>query len=344
VQRGRDVIVDTEGQVVDPATLFDHVVACSDAGNPKVQSLVIVPSTEIVQAIETIARARPDGRGPTVAHLGPAEDARSETRSVRSGPDIVVATPPRLIDHIRRGNVNLSDVSLCLVSPPEKDDSTQYSADLHFIYTKFDQPPSTVLYARGGEEVAQSIVELMRRPATISSLAEAESPLNEPEKEHTTMSDLPFDAESAAQQLRDIVKRIHEDEDPKLMNTYRKFIRRHVSVFHRGYFMAYLFKQGVLGEAPAPRSKPQPSANQSSGSMQSVFVSAGRNRRVHARDLTTLFTSVEGVSNDDIGQIKVLDNYSFVEVEGARAQQAIEALNATEFRGRKLTVNFARRK
>ena len=73
-------------------------------------------------------------------------------------------------------------------------------------------------------------------------------------------------------------------------------------------------------------------------------MSIGRNRRVHSRDLVTLFTSADGVTESDIGQVKVLDNYSFVEVEPGKAQQAIDALNGTDFRGRKLTVNFARKR
>ena len=144
--------------------------------------------------------------------------------------------------------------------------------------------------------------------------------------------ELPFDPESTAQQLREIVRQIHEDEDAREMNEYKKFIKRHVSLFSRAYVTAYLFKQYAGGGSGV------------SSDRTSIFVSAGRNRRVHARDLVTLFTSADGVSRDDIGQIKVLDNYSFVELENSKAKQAIDSLNGTDFRGRKLTVNYARRK
>ena len=43
-------------------------------------------------------------------------------------------------------------------------------------------------------------------------------------------------------------------------------------------------------------------------------MSIGRNRRVHSSDLATLFTSADGVTESDLGQVKVLDNYSFVEL------------------------------
>ena len=78
--------------------------------------------------------------------------------------------------------------------------------------------------------------------------------------------------------------------------------------------------------------------------MTSVFIGIGKNRRVFPRDLVALFTEVEGITGDDIGQIKILDNYSFMEINPDRAQTAIDAVNGREFRGRKLNVNYARRK
>lgn len=76
----------------------------------------------------------------------------------------------------------------------------------------------------------------------------------------------------------------------------------------------------------------------------SVFVSIGRNRRVFPRDLVGLFCSVAGIDRERIGEIKVLANYSFVQVYSEDAQKAIDALNGYDYRGRKLAVNLSRQK
>ncbi|MDE7226794.1 MAG: DbpA RNA binding domain-containing protein [Treponemataceae bacterium] len=76
----------------------------------------------------------------------------------------------------------------------------------------------------------------------------------------------------------------------------------------------------------------------------SVFVSIGRNRRVFPRDLVGLFCSVAGIERERIGEIKVLANYSFVQVYSEDAQKAIAALNGYDYRGRKLAVNLSRQK
>jgi hypothetical protein len=160
------------------------------------------------------------------------------------------------------------------------------------------------------------------------------------------MEKLPVDPAAVESAISDIVEQIQDEEDPILMTRYKRLFRKYTTLFNRGYVSAFLLKKVVeAGRSPSRKKRGgEKPSQQSSDGHQSIFVSIGRNRRVHTRDLITFFTSAEGVTRDDIGQIKVLDNYSFVEVNAEKAQAAIDALNGTELRGRKLTVNFARRK
>lgn len=75
-----------------------------------------------------------------------------------------------------------------------------------------------------------------------------------------------------------------------------------------------------------------------------LFVSIGRNRRVYPRDLIGLIMQNVEIERDHVGDIRVLDNYSFVQVITEDAQKIIDALNEFEYRGRKLAVSFSRKK
>ncbi len=75
-----------------------------------------------------------------------------------------------------------------------------------------------------------------------------------------------------------------------------------------------------------------------------LFVSIGRNRRVYPRDLISLIMQHVEMDRDHIGEIRVLDNYSFVQVITEDAGKIIEELNDIEYRGRKLVVSFSRKK
>ncbi|TVR66247.1 MAG: RNA-binding protein [Spirochaetaceae bacterium] len=171
------------------------------------------------------------------------------------------------------------------------------------------------------------------------------------------------DPEELKETIQGIVKRIHDEEDPHEMNEYKRFIKKHVSVFSRAYFTAHLLKQLARSEDSSPRrrSRPAPSrraaeqdpspgddlsaaggGERTDGDQQTLFVSIGKNRRVFPKDFITLITELDGVSGEQIGQIKILDSYSFVEVESSIADRVIETYNGYEYRGRKLTVNYAR--
>ena len=76
----------------------------------------------------------------------------------------------------------------------------------------------------------------------------------------------------------------------------------------------------------------------------SIFVSIGKNRRVYPRDLVGLLIAVGGIDRERIGDIKVLANYSFVQLYTEDCQTAIDKLNGYDYRGRKLVVSFSKQK
>ena len=80
------------------------------------------------------------------------------------------------------------------------------------------------------------------------------------------------------------------------------------------------------------------------GEGTSIFISIGKNRRVYPRDLVGLLIGVAGIDRERIGDIKVLANYSFVQLYTADSQTAIDKLDGYEYRGRKLAVSFSRQK
>lgn len=76
----------------------------------------------------------------------------------------------------------------------------------------------------------------------------------------------------------------------------------------------------------------------------SIFISIGKNRRVYPRDLVGILIAVGGLDRERIGDIKVLANYSFVQLYKDDAQLAIDKLNGYDYRGRKLAVSYSRQK
>ena len=141
----------------------------------------------------------------------------------------------------------------------------------------------------------------------------------------------PSDKDVVKGKIEGILQRIHE-ADPDELQTYKKLIKKHVPITRRAYVGALLFKES-LGKFSKP-----------AGPQKTLFINIGKNRRVFPRDLTRLFSKTLGIKPGDIGAIRVLDNYSFVEVPETIAQKAVEMMDGTDYRGRSIVVNFAKKK
>jgi hypothetical protein len=75
-----------------------------------------------------------------------------------------------------------------------------------------------------------------------------------------------------------------------------------------------------------------------------LFISVGKSRGVYAKDLAALFSGTLQVDRRRIGDIRVLDNYSFLEIDSGLAEKAIAALSGSELKGKQISVNYARKK
>ena len=153
-----------------------------------------------------------------------------------------------------------------------------------------------------------------------------------------------LDKEKIKNKLASILEIIHSEADPAVLNGYRKIIKKEVSFFRRSWLSAWLLmaydKNGLSGsKIPRPEICPL-----TGDETKRLFINIGKNRRVYPREISALIMAKASVSRDDIGAIRILESYSFVEVRDTRAQQVIDALDGLMFRGRTLVVNYAKNK
>jgi hypothetical protein len=340
---------------------------------PNVQAIVMTGSADTVRSTASRAHDLMEKRGPRsgrirVVSLGAGEAPRKEAERIAESPDMVIGTTQRIIDHIRRDNLDLSRARLCVVDEPDEDEAGHFNADLEYIFSKIAATPQSVVFVSEPGEQADAVMGLIRRPAIVDLTELGAQSRNGESKEHSTPQESApvydqdykhlFSDDELKDWIKSLLEEIHDEEDPDEMDAYRKIIKKHVPMFRRGYFAAYLLKQlrdkegGGRPSRSGGKSGGRRSGGGSSGGggaeakegYKTMFVGVGKNRKVFPRDLIQLFSNVDGITGSDIGQIKILDNYSFVEVADDKAESAISELNGKEYRGRKLNVNYARKK
>lgn len=375
IVKGRDFVVETGPETAHHVELLLPPLIRVRFDRPGVKALIITREPADIKATAELLSVAIDGRSAKrrsdqldVVELGTSNATRKEASLIASNPHVIIGGTERVIDHIRRDNLDLSKVEVCVIDEPSAETAGSFNADLHYIFSKFTGYPQTSVFTATQHEGIGEVVPLLRRPSTIpvstwsrngtdtnGEVAAGDAAnggtrrSNSTRKESQTVSTRTFSDlmrdERLKEQIDEIIRDIHDNEDPDEMNAFRKLIRKRVPFFRRGYFAAYLLKHYSAPSKAGRPAKPAKPTKQTdkSGDFATVFVGVGKNRKVFPRDLIQLFTGVDGVTSDDIGQIKILDKYSFIELSQGKAQAAIDELSGKEYRGRKLNVNYARK-
>ncbi len=331
----KDLIVETGDSRGKTASYVLPLLDTSFRGSGKPSAVIIAPFPETVRKVNRQIKlfSRAHRPRPRCAFLGDTASKGREQRELSTKPSIVAGTAEGIIDHIRRDNLNLEDLETAVIDISEKKPEAGFDKDILFIFSKISGKTQTVLYTRKREDTGP-LEEVMKRPQVVSGGSPGENNSSKEEQETETMKrkkTFSINERELAQTLKDFVRRIKKEENPDEMDAYKKIIRRNVPFTLRAYIGAYLLKE-YAGK------------NTGSKEYTTLFISMGKNKKVFPGDLTKLFCSAIGVTNGEIGNIKILDNYSFLDITPEYADRAIETLNGTEYRGRRITVNHARKK
>lgn len=169
------------------------------------------------------------------------------------------------------------------------------------------------------------------------------------------------DEEQLISSLKDLIEAIKTQENPEELNLYRRIFKKAVPLTMRSYVAAYFIKQmGVSGNRIYRRdsrnaigkssfkqnlaARPsRPKVILAEEESTSLFIGVGRKRGIFPKDIITLLIQGAGISREHIGDIRILDNYCFVQVMQDEAETIIEKLNNSYYRGRNLTVSHSRK-
>ena len=161
---------------------------------------------------------------------------------------------------------------------------------------------------------------------------------------HYSLMASSFDKEKTKQIISLVLEKIKTEADLRTLKEYQRLFKKETSLLNRSKAAAYLLMlcdQGKTIRLKATRSDAQRYTWTEKESTW-LFFSVGRSRRVFPREILGIINAKTTTPKEDIGAIRILDNYSFVQVRDSAAETIIKALNGMKFRGRLLTVNYAK--
>lgn len=102
-----------------------------DAKNKKTQAMIIVPSRELAIQIEKVFKSLISGFKVTCCYGGHLRE--TEENNLVQPPALIVGTPGRLADHIRRGNITVDTIETLILDEFDKSLEAGFEEEMSFI-------------------------------------------------------------------------------------------------------------------------------------------------------------------------------------------------------------------
>ena len=123
---------------------------CLDTEPGKPQVLILTPTRELCiqvsEAINSFARSS----GVYVLPVYGGQDYSRQIKALSRGVQIVVATPGRALDHIRRGTLNLTEIKAVVLDEADEMLDMGFAEDLEAIFAALPEKRQTALFSATG--------------------------------------------------------------------------------------------------------------------------------------------------------------------------------------------------
>lgn len=139
---------------------------------PVVQGLIIAPTRELaVQVSEELYKLGQDKRVKVLSIYG-GQDIQRQIRALKKGPQIIVGTPGRIMDHMNRGTIDFKNVHTVILDEADEMLNMGFVEDIEAILSKVPSERQTLLFSATMPGPIRSIANrFMKEPKVIRTKA-----------------------------------------------------------------------------------------------------------------------------------------------------------------------------
>jgi ATP-dependent RNA helicase RhlE len=158
---GRDVVGSAQtGTGKTAAFLLPILQRLSGGPRGTLRALILVPTRELAEQVLASAAAYGKHSGVTAVAVYGGVGMEPQTRALRRGVDIVVATPGRLLDHMRRGHFDGSALEVLVLDEADRMLDMGFAPDVNRIIAELPADRQTMLFSA---TISSDVDRLARR-------------------------------------------------------------------------------------------------------------------------------------------------------------------------------------
>ncbi len=148
------------------------IIVGLDANLEKIQVLILVPSRELAIQIEQVVREMGSGFKTNAVYGG--RSGSKDKIEIKHPPAILIGTPGRIADHIRRENIDTSSIKTLVLDEFDKSLEVGFEKEMQEIVGNLPGVKKKILTSATQKVSIPEFVGL-NKPATLSYLSESES-------------------------------------------------------------------------------------------------------------------------------------------------------------------------
>jgi len=160
VLSGRDVIVQAQTGTGKTAAFALPILQQCHPLEHGVQALVLTPTRELALQVTAVFQQLGRYTGARVVPVYGGQPIERQLRALRDGADIVVGTPGRIIDHLRRETLQLEDVRMVILDEADEMLNMGFIEDVEWI---LDQTPATRQTGLFSATIPERVAQLAHR-------------------------------------------------------------------------------------------------------------------------------------------------------------------------------------
>lgn len=148
----------------------------SDKG---IKAIVLLPTRELAVQLGEVCRELCTGNNIKTTLIYGGSDINLQIEELKNGTDIILATPGRLADLIRRGEVNKENVKILVLDECDRMLDMGFKEDIDFIIKDLPVHTQKIMFsATVSEEINKMINGVMKDPVRIEVAGEIKVPEN----------------------------------------------------------------------------------------------------------------------------------------------------------------------
>jgi ATP-dependent RNA helicase DeaD len=166
---GRDLIGQAQTGTGKTAAFALPLIEKIDPNRPETQALVMAPTRELAVQVAGGIHDLAKYTGVRIVPVYGGQPIDRQFRALRSGAQVVVGTPGRLLDHLRRGTLTLQNVTFCVLDEADEMLALGFLEDMETILAELPAERQLAFFsATMPPRIADLMKRFLRNPAQVS--------------------------------------------------------------------------------------------------------------------------------------------------------------------------------